>query len=159
MAGVRERWAQKDKTFRLNKKNVSDDEILSNLQNFEKTELKNLQQTNIQKFEKIIQNLGSDILSNTNEFLTDDVKSTVEQLKKDLFDSIKKIKTSDDKELIDKLKSQLKQLDLSDGMQKLVPTEGIVFVYNGKTYKLTGIFPIINRITSLAKSVENEKEN
>ena len=32
------------------------------------------------------------------------------------------------------------------GINKLVPTEGVVFVYNDKVYKLTGVFAPANKI-------------
>ena len=46
------------------------------------------------------------------------------------------------------LKAQLEKLN-SIGMNKIVPTEGIVFKYQGKTYKFTGAFAPINQITGL----------
>ena len=35
------------------------------------------------------------------------------------------------------------------GFDKIVPSEGLVFIYKGKTYKLTGIFAPINQLTGL----------
>jgi len=35
------------------------------------------------------------------------------------------------------------------GFEKIIPSEGLVFIYKGNTYKLTGIFAPINQITGL----------
>jgi hypothetical protein len=35
------------------------------------------------------------------------------------------------------------------GLDSIVPSEGIVFKYNGKTFKFTGAFAPINQITGL----------
>ena len=39
------------------------------------------------------------------------------------------------------------------GFDKLVPSEGIVFIYKGKTYKLTGLFAAVNQLLGLTKYV------
>jgi len=47
------------------------------------------------------------------------------------------------------LKLQLDKLNAIGGLDSIVPSEGIVFKYNGKTFKLTGSFAPINQITGL----------
>jgi hypothetical protein len=37
------------------------------------------------------------------------------------------------------------------GFDKIVPNEGIVFVYGGNTYKLTGAFAPLNQILGIFK--------
>ena len=37
------------------------------------------------------------------------------------------------------------------GFEKIVPSEGLVFMYKNKVYKLTGLFEPINQITGLLK--------
>ena len=41
------------------------------------------------------------------------------------------------------------RLNAIGGFDSIVPSEGIVFKYNGKTYKFTGAFAPINQITGL----------
>ena len=50
---------------------------------------------------------------------------------------------------LNKLKIQLDRLNAIGGFDAVVPTEGIVFKYNGGTYKFTGAFAPINQITGL----------
>ena len=47
------------------------------------------------------------------------------------------------------LRAQLDKLQAIGGVNSIVPSEGIVFKYNGKTYKFTGAFAPINQITGL----------
>ena len=44
---------------------------------------------------------------------------------------------------------QLDKLNTIGGMKAIVPSEGIVFKYKGKTYKFTGAFAPVNQITGL----------
>ena len=37
------------------------------------------------------------------------------------------------------------------GIESIIPTEGIVFVYKGKTMKLTGTFAAINQLMGIIK--------
>ena len=48
-----------------------------------------------------------------------------------------------------KLKVQLDRLSAIGGFDAIVPSEGIVFKYNGKTYKFTGAFAPVNQITGM----------
>ena len=51
--------------------------------------------------------------------------------------------------LENKLKTQMDRLNAIGGLESIVPSEGIVFKYKGKTYKFTGAFAPINQITGL----------
>ena len=45
--------------------------------------------------------------------------------------------------------AQLAKIQAIGGFNTIVPSEGLVFVYKGKTYKLTGAFAPVNQITGL----------
>ncbi len=49
------------------------------------------------------------------------------------------------------LKTQLDKIKRLGGFEKIVPIEGIVFVYGGQTFKLTGAFAPINQILGTLK--------
>ena len=66
-----------------------------------------------------------------------------EKKKRILQENIKRVKK------LNKLKQQLSKLDSIGGLDAIVPTEGIVFKYNGKVYKFTGAFAPINQITGM----------
>ncbi len=47
-------------------------------------------------------------------------------------------------------KSDIRQVaETLGGIEKIVANEGLVFVYNGKTYKLTGTFAPLNQILGI----------
>jgi len=45
----------------------------------------------------------------------------------------------------------LERLERIGGMESIFPTEGIVFKYNGKLYKLTGTFAALNQLLNTIK--------
>ena len=49
----------------------------------------------------------------------------------------------------DRLKIQLDRLNAIGGLEAVVPSEGLVFKYKGKTYKFTGAFAPVNQIVGL----------
>ena len=65
--------------------------------------------------------------------------------------TIRKIRSSNDLRTIDMMKAQLEKVQSMGGFKKLVPTEGITFMFKGKVYKLTGLFAPINQILGMLK--------
>jgi len=70
-------------------------------------------------------------------------------MKKRLDTTIKDVQKSGDVKKIEKLRTELERLSVVGGKDKIVPNEGIVFVYKGNTYKLTGAFASLNQILGL----------
>jgi hypothetical protein len=60
-----------------------------------------------------------------------------------------KVRGSGDVSKIAKLEMELTRLASIGGKDKIVPNEGIVFVYKGNTYKLTGTFAPLNQILGI----------
>jgi hypothetical protein len=59
------------------------------------------------------------------------------------------VRNGGDPSKIAKLKQELSRLNQLGGIEKIVASEGLVFVYNGKTYKLTGTFAPLNQILGI----------
>ena len=59
------------------------------------------------------------------------------------------VKTAGNPAQIQKLKSELARLNSLGGIDRIVASEGLVFFYNGKTYKLTGTFAPLNQILGI----------
>ena len=74
---------------------------------------------------------------------------TVQGIRKKLKTAISSVKAGGDKNKLNTLKLQLDKLNAIGGTKSIVPSEGIVFKYNGKTYKFTGAFAPINQISGL----------
>ena len=73
----------------------------------------------------------------------------IRDMKKKLDKTIKDVRKSGDEKKIQKLKLELQRLNSIGGAKKIVPNEGIVFTYNGKTFKLTGTFAPLNQILGI----------
>ena len=63
----------------------------------------------------------------------------------------KEIRSKKDPSSISKLEAQLSKISSMGDLSNLVPSEGLVFKYNGKIYKFTGYFAPINQIPGLMK--------
>ena len=73
----------------------------------------------------------------------------VQGIRKKLDKAISNVRSGGDLKKLNTLKLQLDKLNSIGGLDAIVPSEGIVFKYNGKTYKFTGAFAPINQITGL----------
>ena len=70
-------------------------------------------------------------------------------MRKKLKSAISDVRSGGDLKKLNKLKVQLDRLNAIGGFDAIVPTEGLVFKYNGNIYKFTGAFAPINQITGL----------
>ena len=149
LMGLVQRWAFYDKSFRLDKKNISDEKVLAWAQGIDKNDHAKMAKDNIRPFEDIFLGIGADILSFMSSVLAANPDKAVRDMKKRLDQTIKDVQKSGDEKKIAKLKLELQRLNAIGGKDKIVPNEGIVFVYNGKTFKLTGTFAPLNQILGL----------
>ena len=147
--GLLKRWAYFDKSMRLNSLNIPDPDVLSRVKEFDKTDFKKQNKQNVYNFEKIFLELGVEILANISDYLSVVPDQAVKDIRKRIAAKIKVIQKSKDLASLEKLKFELKRIEDLGGFEKLVPTEGIVFIYKGKTYKLTGLFAPINQLLGI----------
>ena len=147
--GLLKRWGYFDKSMRLNGTNIPDVDILSRIKDFDKTNFKKQNKQNVYNFEKIFLELGVEILANISDYLSVVPDKAVKDIRKRIAAKIKVIQKSKDLASLEKLKFELKRIEDLGGFEKLVPTEGIVFIYKGKTYKLTGLFAPINQLLGI----------
>lgn len=105
----------------------------------------------IQPFEYLIGELATEILLNLRRFLSINPDETINKLKTDIDTTVKKIKDAGVEETINKMKEVLKKIDSFGGMDKIMPEEGIVFVYKNKLYKFTGLFSPINNLLGMLR--------
>jgi len=101
--------------------------------------------------EKLIMELGVEVLSNLETYLSANPSDTVATLRRDIDAKISQLKKSNNPEDLKKMRDSLKKIAASGGLDKLVPTEGIVFTWNGKTYKMTGQFSPIGGLLGLGR--------
>jgi hypothetical protein len=147
--GLVKRWAFMDKKFRLDNKNISDSKTLEWAKKTDKDNHKKISKDNLMKFEKIFLGLGAEVLEFTSSALTVNPDKAVRDIKKRIDKTIKDVKKSGDPKKIEKLKLELGRLNSIGGSKKIVPNEGIVFLYKGNTFKLTGTFASVNQILGI----------
>ena len=149
LMGLVKRWAFYDKSFRLDNKNITDEKTLEWAKEIDKNDHAKMAKDNIRPFEDIFLGLGAEVLSFMSSALTVNPDKAVRDMKKRLDQTIKDVTKSGDPKKVSKLKLELERLNSIGGSKKIVPNEGIVFVYGGKTFKLTGTFAPLNQILGL----------
>jgi hypothetical protein len=145
--GLVKRWAFGDKTFRI--ATIQDAKLRAWAEQTDKQDQQKISKQNLMRFEEIFLGVGADVLSFMESVLTANPDSAKRQMVARLQSTIQQVKASGDPKKIEKLKLELQRLNALGGFDKIVPNEGIVFVYGGNTYKLTGAFAPLNQILGI----------
>lgn len=145
------RWSFDDKSFRINGINISNNELLLWIKDFEATKLHDIRIKNYQLFDILALKFGAEVLTNVKTFMSSNPTKTVDKLRNELDTAIDILKKSTDPKDIAVFKTQLQRIEAAGGLEKIVPIEGLVFQYKGKTYKITGLFAPINQILGYFK--------
>jgi len=146
--GLVRRWADGDKKFGV--KNIEDPEAKKWFREYEKESLKSAQKKMIAPIERTFLQAGAETLRRVTNFLSANNPEATQQLKQSVLTAMQAIRDSNDPDKIAKLQRELQRLE-DIGMDNVVPSEGVVFIYNGKPYKFTGTFAPINQITGTFK--------
>ena len=141
------RWAFGDKSFRLN--TISNAELVNWAIDTDKVNVAKQQKENISEFEEIFLGVGADILEFVSSVLTVAPDKAVRAMKDRLKSTADQVRKAGNPAQIQKLKMELERLSKLGGIDKIVAVEGLVFFYNGKTYKLTGTFAPLNQILGI----------
>ena len=151
--GLLLRWAYDDKKTlnirSLDKELGKDQSEL--IKKFDKEDVKKKQKENIRPFEDLFLELGSVILKNASNFVAANPAAEMQRLQKQLNDEAEAIRKSGNVSDIEKVAKELERLERIGGIESIIPTEGIVFVYKGKTMKLTGTFAAVNQLMGFIK--------
>lgn len=147
------RWGFFDKSTNIAvlKKQIDNPEFAAWVSEFDKKEFKQYYKQNMEPFESIFLRLGAVVLRNATNFLAANPSKSVQSIKNDLAALIKDLQTSPNPEVIAKLKMELKRIERLGGFDTIVPAEGLVFVFQGNTYKFTGAFAPVNQILGTLK--------
>ena len=121
------------------------------IKKFDKEDLKKRYKENVEPFEDIFLELGSVILKNASNFLAANPTEEAKRLRTQIETEGSKIKKTGGVDQIKKVEGELARLGRIGGIESIYPTEGIVFKYKGKIYKLTGTFAAINQLLGIIK--------
>jgi len=141
------RWAFGDKGFRLN--TISNLELQKWAIDHDKVNVAKQQKDNIKPFEEIFLGVGADVLEFVGSVLTVHPEKAIRSMKQKFKQVATQVRNGGNPTQIQKLKSELERLNQLGGIDKIVANEGLVFFYNGKTYKLTGTFAPLNQILGI----------
>jgi hypothetical protein len=152
LEGLVKRWAFFDKSYKIPqiKQDLKDEPIF--LEWVLKTDKENhakIVKDNMRPFEILFFEVGAEILKNVKGFISANPKKSVQGIVKRLDKTISVVKSGGDVKKLKVLKQQLDKLNAIGGTKAIVPSEGLVFKFKGKTYKFTGAFAPINQITGL----------
>ena len=93
--------------------------------------------------------VGADVLEFVGSVLTVHPDKAIRSMKDRLKQVASQVKTSTDSGKVLKFKNELERLNSLGGVDRIVASEGLVFFYNGKTYKLTGTFAPLNQLLGI----------
>ena len=99
--------------------------------------------------ESLFLEIGTEFMKNMSSFLSANPTAAAESMKSEIDKTIASIRTNGDVTDVEKLERQLTRVTAAGGLESIVPTEGITFIYKGKLYKYTGIFAPIHQIRSI----------
>ena len=152
-AGLVQRWAFDDKKT-LNIRDLAkkmDAAEYKEFQRFDKEDAKKKFKENIEPFENLFLELGSVVLKNVSNLLVANPDKEMQRLHTQISQEANKIKKNGDLSQIAKVEKELNRLNKIGGIESIVPSEGLVFQYKGKLYKLTGTFAAINQLMGIIK--------
>jgi len=151
LVDLTKRWAFFDKSYKIPtiKKDIKNKKFLDWVISFDKNDHSKWVKQNMKPFEVLFFDVGAEILKNISGYLAASPDKAVQKIRKDVIAAIKKVKSGGDIKKIQTLKLQLDKLEKIGGLSSIVPSEGIVFKYKGKTYKFTGAFAPVNQILGL----------
>ena len=150
--GLLLRWAYLDKKTlgMVALKKAVDAEQAKRVKEFDALRQKKYKE-NILPFENLFLELGADVLKNASNFVAANPDAEKARLHNQIRTEAGKIKKNGDLTQIEKVEKELKRLEGIGGIESIIPTEGVVFKFKGKTFKLTGTFAAINQLMGIIK--------
>ena len=100
-------------------------------------------------FETLFFELGAEVLKNVEGFLAVNPDKAIQNVRKQVAKAITDVRSGGDLKKMNRLVAQLKKIKAIGGFKTIIPSEGLVFIYKGKTYKLTGSFGPVNQIAGM----------
>ena len=160
--GLVRRWAMGDKKA-LKMTDIKDKELRAKITEFEdggkvSGPLGQARKAANAPFRRAFLRIGVDTMRRVTNILAANNPAAAEKMKRALVDAIREIRESGDEAKLAILQRNLEDLaeagidpERGIGLDDIVPSEGIVFVYNGETYKFTGVFAPLNQILGTIK--------
>ena len=147
--GLVKRWAFFDKSFRLDKKTIPSEDLLKKAKEFDKLKHADQVKDNMLPFETLFFELGAEVLKNVEGFLAANPDKAIQNVRKQVAKAISDVRKGGDLKKLNRMTQQLQKISAIGGFKTIIPSEGLVFIYKGNTYKLTGAFAPVNQIAGM----------
>lgn len=152
LSNILNRWVYSDRSFRLNSTTIPNQIILNKIKNIESDDLKRIREEMMEPIELLFLSLGAYVIPlyegyEANVTYNVDGVDMVEQFKS----AHRTLYNSDDPSILKLLSRNLYKLQAIGGIDSIYPTEGIVFQFKDKFYKLTAHFAPVNQIIGKVK--------
>ena len=147
--GLSRRIADIDKSYSI--PNIKKDlgEAASWFLDLEKTRAKELKRKVYAPLESLFLEIGTEMMKNISAFLSANPTAASAAMRKEIDATIASVRTNGDEKDIEKLEHELSRVSAAGGLESIVPTEGITFIFKGNLYKYTGIFAPLHQIRSI----------
>lgn len=148
--GLARRIADIDKSYSASmiKKELSP-EAVAWFTDMEKSRAKELKRKVYAPLENLFIEVGTEMMKNMSAFLSANPTDAAEVMRKEIDKAIASIRKDGGPAEIEKLEHELSRVSAAGGLESIVPTEGITFLYKGTLYKYTGIFAPLHQIRSM----------
>ena len=156
VAGLIKRWAWGNKSgedgygLRTFKSEVDNEDFKDWADSFDKNDYKNQFKENMKPIEEVFLRLGTEVLKRAETVLATDPEKTEQDIQSQIQDVRAQLEGAADEEKIQKLRKQMSRLEKAGGIDNIA-LEGIVFQYDGTTYKLTGAWSAANQVIGIMK--------
>lgn len=163
MGALIDRWAFGNKEgFKIN--DIQDQKVKQFVKEYESNNLEKARKTVQNPFEMLFLKVGAFSLQRVANFLTANNPGSLDKIMQELEKAMNSIDSgTTSAEKAEKLMREIERLE-KIGLDKAVPSEGLVFIYNGQPYKFTGTFAPMNQIIGSLKydkprsAAEKERE-
>ena len=142
------RFAFDDKSLKANQ--IPDPGIKKWLSSYSKEGFKDAKKKSQFPFEMVFLKTGATSLQRVESFMAANVPAGAEQLKREIVDSLVAVQGMDDSDKAERMEYELGRLQ-KVGVDKIVPSEGLIFVHKGGLYKLPGTFAPINQLLGVLR--------
>jgi hypothetical protein len=147
--GLARRLADIDKSYNASQIKKDLGENAAWFTDLEKSRGKELKRKIYAPLEGLFLEVGTEMMKNLSAFLSANPTAAAESMRKEIDNTINTIRTNGDENDVNKLEHELTRVSAAGGLESIVPTEGITFLFNGKLYKYTGIFSPLNQIRGM----------
>ena len=153
LEGLVKRWAYMEAgSFSVAdmKRQITSPAFLEWALSYDRTDHQAQAKRNLAPFEMLFLDLGADILANARGLISLSPGEGADRLRKDLDAAVRELSGTDDVKKLDRVRDNIAKI-AALGTERLIPSEGIVFLYKGKMYKLTGAFAPLNQLLGLLR--------